>query len=260
MKYTYLFIILSFLLLTNSCSDKEGFKLKFKDNFESGLQEFWKKEIVDSTKLNIVNDPLNKNNKVLQIKLSIGDKIRNGFRSEIYVKPFDPINSVTKYSFKFLLPSSFFKKNEKKSWIIIHQWHDYPPYGYSWSDMKKTNPPYNLFIQHNPNGDYYLVYSGGMRIGGIDERSNVIYKEKLKPNHWYTFENEIKWHVKKQKSYCKPKLDGELFSNKRKLKIYTTRNMYNESPNSCKIGLYWDGSEQFDRIIYFDDFILKSKD
>ncbi len=258
------FVLLIFIF---SCKEKihklDDFKLKFKDNFESSLKEFWYKEIADSTRIKIVSDPLNKKNNVLKITLSPGNvvskgKYSKGFRSEIVAIPKDSINSITKYSFKFMVDESFFKKDELQGWITIHQWHDYPPIGHTWG-YAFTNPPYNLYIQHNPNGDYYLEFSGGIRVNKIDKRSILTYYKKLKPNHWYTFKNEIKWHVYDNKSYCKPKLDGKPFSIKKNVKIYKTRNMYNPKPNSYKMGLYWSNAETRERTIYFDDFKLESK-
>ena len=98
-----------------------------------------------------------------------------------------------------------------------------------------------------------------INITDINEVSHLTYKDELIPNHWYTFESEIKWHVYGKYSYCKPKLDGEDFSNNKKERIYTTRNMYNSKPNYFKMGLYWSGIEENSRSIYFDDISFYNK-
>jgi len=240
-------LIIVVLSLLSCKSNDIKFELKYSDDFEkTTLNKEWTKETATKQSLEIVSDPLNKKNKVLKLKLNLGDvsgkgRYSNGYRCEVVYSPKDTINTVVKYQFKFLFLESFFKKGEKQGWIMIHQWHDNPALGYTWSDCKGTNPPYNLYVQHNANGDYFLKFTRGLRIGNIDERTTITYKDKLIPNHWYTFENEIKWHVYSDKSYCIPKL-GQYFSDKKE-KIYQ-RNMYNQIPNYFKMGLYWSGIEK----------------
>ncbi|GEQ84850.1 hypothetical protein ULMS_03580 [Patiriisocius marinistellae] len=245
-------------------SSNKNILKKFEDNFDVKLNSFWKRENQDSARIKIVNDPLEQENKVLKVDLNLGDYVSGGLRSEILIEPKDSFGYKTNYSFKFLLPNDFFKENEDKGWIIIHQWHDSPPPGFGWSTYKeKTQPPLHLLIEHNPDGIYYLYFKTGLKTGGMDEIYTTIWKENLKPNQWYEFSCEVLWSLYNNEGYSIPKLNGNYpFDLKGdtmvKRERIMRRNMYNSLPNYFKMGLYRSGTEKHNRSIYFDDFKYKS--
>lgn len=275
-KFIFIYIV-GFAILFYSCNDKENepcpelpnysnSKKEFKEDFENGLQSFWTKELADSTRMDIVKDSFNPKNKILKIDLNLEDYASGGIRSEILMHPKDSFGYKANYSFKFLLPDSFFQKGEPQGWYIIHQWHDAPAPGFNWKTYnRKTQPPIHLLIEHNPNGEYFLYFKTGLEIGEIKEIVPVKWKNKLEPNKWYTFSCEILWSLYNKEGYAAPKLDGEYFLNQTSPndtlvnhKIYR-RNMYNIIPNYFKFGLYRSGRENYNRTIYFDDFKFESQ-
>jgi len=240
----------------------------FCDDFENEMQNFWIKQLAHESRDSILKDPLNKNNTVLKVTNNLEDRVSGGIRSELLFFPKDSIGYKTKYSFRFLLPEEFFKKGEAKGWYIIHQWHDAPEPGFNWKTYKrKTQPPVHLLVEHNTNGEYFLYFKSGLETGSLNEIESIKWKEKLKPNKWYTFSCEILWGMYSAEnfSYAKPKLDGKYFVNKFNTKDSTfthkivRRNMYNSIPNYFKFGLYRAGYEKYNRDIYFDDFYLESE-
>ncbi len=225
------------------------------------LDSFWTKEVADASRDSIVIDPLNDKKRVLKVELKLSDYASGGIRSEILMHPKDSFGYRTHYSFKFLLPESFFKKDEPKGWYIIHQWHDAPAPGFNWKTYnRKTQPPVHLLIEHNSDGDYFLDFKTGLEIGEIKEIVSSRWSEKLEPNRWDTFSCDILWSLYNNDGYAEPKLDDNFFKNWINPKDSTLvhkiyrRNMYNIIPNYFKFGLYRSGNEKHDRTIYFDDF------
>lgn len=246
--------------------DKKDTNLKFiyKDDFENELQDFWFMEAVDSTRFEIVQDPLDENNKVLQVNLQLDDYANGGSRAEIKLTENEPLDVLSKYSFRFLLPESFFQTDEKPGMIIIHQWHDQADPGFNWVTQKKsTHPPVHLFVDRKEGGKYQLVFKTGLETGDMNETVASVWSEDLVANKWYTFSCEVLWHIYTDTGYALPMLDGKPFYNnsqdlKNPHRIYR-RNMYNGIGNYFKIGLYKFGNEKHPRTIYFDDFILESE-
>ncbi len=237
----------------------------FSDSFENNIQSFWIKEVADITRDSLVKDPTDSTNTVLKITNHLNDYISGGKRAEYLFRPKDSVGQKIKYSFKFLLPESFFKKGELRSSYIIHQWHDEPAPGYNWQTYKRTTePPINLQVEHNPNGNYVLYFLTGLKTGSMDEVVKIKWPENLVPNKWYTFSCEVLWGLYNNKSYSEPKLDNQYFVNRINPKDSTLthkiyrRNLYNSIPNYFKFGLYRQGLQKYDRSIYLDDLRLES--
>jgi len=227
----------------------------FKDDFDSGLKDFWMtNEFTDSTRYSIVRDPLNPENKVLKIQLKLTDRIANGWRSEIKIKTaIDSMGYKNKLSFKFLLPESFYAKEEKKGRIVIQQWHNRPYPGLDWRSTIKVRPPQALYFEHDEKGNWILILQTGLFVGNIDEvRLGKI--DSISPNVWHKFELESFWSLYSD-GYFTASLDDNCF-------IYDGvenckldgRNMYHTNPSYMKMGLYRSGSQTNDREIFFDDF------
>ena len=238
--------------------DNEVVEVSRSDNFENSLEDFWLKELVDEERATLTIDPLDKSNKVLKVDLKLDDYVSGGKRSELlfFLKEADGYKSY--YTFRFMLPESFFQSDEKKGSFIIHQWHDAPAPGHSWKTYNiKTKPPVHLLVEHTNSSDYYLKFNTGLESGTMKEIKSVTWKEKLVPNKWYTFSCEILWGLYDKEAYCIPKIDNEFFINfetKEEVQKITARNMYNTIPNYFKFGLYRSGIEEFNRTLYFDDF------
>lgn len=280
MKFTFdinILYLLIIALLFSSCNNyrtkSESFKqstnypkTEYSENFENGFQSFWTYELADSSRVDIVKDPFDPQNNVLKVDLEIGDYVSGGVRTELRMHPRDSFGYTANYSFRFLLPESFFKKDEEKGYHIIHQWHDEAAPGFNWSNYNtKTKPPIHLLIEHNPNGDYFLVFKTGIEIGEIEEIVPARWKEKLRPNKWYTFSCEVLWSLYNKEGYAEPSLDGEYIINydnnldpSSRHRIYR-RNMYNIIPNYFKLGLYLSGKQQYNRTVYFDDIKFESR-
>lgn len=271
MKLSFNFLIIIFFLLVgcNQVTDKKfsdssvSTPIKeFNDDFQNGLKEFWEWEVADSSRVNIVQNPLGENKNVLQVDLEMEDYASGGKRNEVLFFPKDSMGYKVEYGFKFMLPESFFKQDEEPGYIIIHQWHDLPDPGFNWTTQKKsTHPPIYLYVDRKNGDDYDLMFSAGLETGGMDETIKVAWKEKLEPNQWYDFSCEIRWHIHNNKGFAKPRLNGENFinpGNGKTFPIIRRRNMYNSLPNYQKIGLYRFGGEKYKKTIYFDDFYLES--
>lgn len=243
----------------------ENENIVFQDDFENELQDFWDKETVNNSRFKIVEDPLEKNNKVLQVNLKLEDYSNGGKRSELKIPFHSELNELTRYSFRFMLPENFFRTDEKPGFIIIHQWHDEADPGFNWETQKKvTHPPIYLFIDRKEGGIYNLVFRTGLETGSMNETVTSVWQGELRSNEWYSFSCEILWHIYSHKGYAIPKLNGEYFYDSKNLddkephKIFR-RNMYNGIGNYPKIGLYRFVNELYERVIYFDDFIFDSE-
>lgn len=237
----------------------------YKDDFEKNqYNDFWIYEAIDSSRINITDDPVRSDNKVLQVNLKLDDYASGGRRSELRLNEMEPLNYLTNYGFDFLLPESFFVESEKPGIIFLHQWHDQADPGFNWSTQNKvTHPPIRLFIDTSKAGGYKLVFAAGLETGGMNEVIYSTYKEDLQPNRWYSFNCEILWHIYTQTGYAEPKLDGEyLYTDNNedeqlRHKIYR-RNMYNGIGNYFKFGLYTFGKDIGEKTAYFDNFFIET--
>lgn len=217
------YLILIFIITCFSCISEKDDRFaeivdlrknckNFADNFEGEMNSFWGKEMADMSRHSIVTDPLNAENHVLKIELKLEDFANRGKRSEIKMFPKDTSGYLSNYSFRFLLPESFFK-DESYIQYIIHQWHDEAAPGFDWETNPKTQPPVHLLIENDSLGDYYLVFKNGIKTGNLDEIYSKKWNEKLKPNQWYTFSCEILWSLYNNVGYAAPKLDRKCLIN-----------------------------------------------
>ena len=250
------FFIVFFLVIYVSCNNDKIIE-EFSDDFNSH-ETFWKRnQITDPSRALIIEDPTDKENSCLKFSLFPDDKNAGSRRNEYVLKTEDTIGYTVDYSFKFMFPKSFFKKREKKDWIMLHQWHDDPPSGVSWKDYKeKTKPPVSIYIQVNPDGNNIISYTYGLNSLSIKERQNVKYTKPIEPEIWYTFTNTIKWSLESNEGFSIPKINNEfLVPNdihpEHKL---LGNNMYNEMPNYYKMGLYGNFNCNDTISVYIDDF------
>ena len=244
---------------SNSSNDSIVNLHVFEDDFENKLQKFWNtNEFADTTRYSIVQDPLNPENKVLRIALELEDRVAKGYRSEIKVKTsLDSFGYKNKLSFKFLLPDSFYAKEEKNGRIVIQQWHNRPYPGLDWRTSIKVRPPEALYFEHTEDGDWSLILQSGLFVGKIDEvRLGKV--DTIPPNVWHKFDLESYWSLYPD-GYFKASFNDECFvyEEGEQCKI-DGKNMYHTNPSYFKMGLYRSGSQTNNRIIYFDDFNMST--
>ena len=268
MKF-YFGLLISILFLISCDKDKDdGVNISkmatdtllrsYQDDFEERLKPFWRKELANSKRASISKSLTDSTNEVLRIELKTQDRASGGYRSEIKVYPQDSIGYITNYGFKFMLPESFFVREQDSGRYIIHQWHDLPPPGFTWKTNKnRTWPPVYLYIEHTPEGEFNLKFGAGLKTGSLDELISVNYAHQLIANKWYNFSCEILWSLYSNEGYVLPHINNEKLYKVDQGKIYN-RNMYNSLPNYFKFGLYRSGSQKHDREIFFDDFYLNS--
>ena len=254
------------LFVCFSCSEKkeenkstisEDYKRVYEDTFENDtIQPFWKtQQISHPDRLQLVSDPLDSKNTVMKISIEPGDFIAGGYRNEIVFRSDDSLGYLTKYSYRFMLPESFFEKEEKAGSIVLNQWHDDPYPGFTWATKKiSVRPPFAMYVEHNPEGEFFMKLHSGVKMGNVNEMTISKWPEKLEPNKWYTFQTEIFWSIYED-GYVKASINGTCFEvdGVSECKVNAT-NMYHKIPNYYKMGLYWSKGHANKRHIYYDDF------
>lgn len=253
-------IISTLFFIIISCDNKNTIQ-KFNDEFNS-LDTLWNTSQTSNEKnYKIVSDPKNPENKVIKFKLYPDDYVSNGKRSEFTLKTKDTIGLKVHYSFKFLLEPDFFSRLKEQDWIMLHQWHDKPPRHLTWKNYGMlTRPPIHLYIQTNPDDNYFLVYAYGLANKNKKEMRHIIYKAPLEPNKWYTFENEVLWDDQKS-AFSIPKVNNSYLiesDEDKEHKIYGA-NMYNDVPNYYKMGLYGNNKCNDTISVLIDDFSYELK-
>ena len=88
--------------------------LIIKDNFQDGFNGIWKFQRVTDDHISIHEDPQDSGNKVMSGQLAPKDYNRGGNRSELVINSHDSLGYRSKYTFKFMLPESFFKNEAVK--------------------------------------------------------------------------------------------------------------------------------------------------
>ena len=249
-----------FLFSVFSCADDPVLIQNFADNFNDHTH-FWSRiQVSDSTRYALVKDPLDPQNSSLIIHLHPEDNNAGGKRNEFTIKSMDSVGYRVEYSFKFMIPDDFFKKNKENDWIMIHQWHDEPPSGVNWRDYeRKTRPPISLYINLKPSGRGTLHYTYGLEDQHSNNRKYSNYNEPLIANKWYTFSNVIKWSLDSLKGYSIPILNNKYLVDNKQNKEHklTGSNMFNEIPNYYKMGVYGNYKNNDTISILFDDFQYK---
>ncbi len=259
------------ILLGFSCSGNkeeakpklsEDYKRVYEDSFEGDtIQPFWKtQQISHPDRLQLVSDPLDSKNTVMKIAIEPGDQVAGGYRNEIVFRSYDSLGYLTNYSYRFMLPESFFEKEEKAGSIVLNQWHDDPYPGFTWATKKiKVRPPFAMYVEHTLEGEYYMKLHSGVKMGNVNEMVISKWPYKLEPNKWYTLQTEIFWSIYED-GYVKATINDTCFQvdGVSKCKVSGT-NMYHKIPNYYKMGLYWSKGHTNNRHIYYDDFIMTTE-
>ncbi len=244
-----------------SCSKESSISTKiiiqqFSDSFNTISPFFNTSETTDTTRYEIINDPVNIENRTLRFHLLPDDFNAGGKRNEFLLMTMDTIGYNVQYSFKFLFSPEFFSREKEINWIMIHQWHDRPPSGLSREEYNMdTTPPLHLYIQLLPGDKYYISYAYGLWDKDKDHVVRLKYDYPLEPNRWYSFENTVKWEMD-ESAYSIPSINGENLvkaEDNDQGKIFGA-NMYNDVPNYYKMGLYGNNKSNDTVSVYIDDF------
>lgn len=256
-----LFIIgLSLISCRNEIERDLSSNYKHYDYFDK-IKPFWEKsETTDSTRYEIVTEKELKN-KTLKFYLHPDDFNASGKRNEFKFKlekeKDKRPDSTVFYTFQFKFSKDFFKARQEKDWLIIHQWHDQPPAGMTWSEYDgPTGPPVDLAIFINPDNEHYIVYNYGIKTKEKNLKKAVRYKEPLQPDTWYTFKNEIVWSYNDD-GYSVPQINDTYLVKEENGKLYGA-NIVNEAGNYYKMGLYGNLKGNDTISIEFDNFGIKS--
>ena len=236
-------------------------KREYNDKWQDSFQPFWyTHQVAHPDRLKFVEDPDNQNNDLLRVSLQKFDTIAKGYRSEIIIKPKDSFGYLNKHSFRFKFPKSFFEKEEKKGVILLNQWHNVPYPGYNYTNqIVKVRVPFAMMVEHTPDGQFYMKLHYGLRVGLLNEMVFAIWPGELKPDVWYTFENEIFWSMYSD-GYSKPKINGTCFKiAEKETCTFEGANMYHTLPHDFKMGLYWSPGHTNNRYIFYDDFKMETQ-
>ena len=184
----------------------------FDDSFQDSLQPFWyTHQAAHPDRFQIVKDSNNPDNDLFKVSLKKEDYVAKGFRSEIVLKSQDSFGYCNNYSFKFKFPSSFFKNESTQGVILLNQWHNVPYPGYTYKDqIVKVRVPFALMAEHKPDSSFQMKIHYGLRVNTLNEMVYAIWPGELKPDVWYTFENEIFWSMYGD-GYSMPVIDNICF-------------------------------------------------
>lgn len=269
-KFHFSISILAFLICFSCTEKKEDtekiiskeYKRVYEDSFEGDtIKPFWKtQQISHPDRLKLVKDPLDSKNNVMKISIEPGDIVAGGYRNELMFRSYDSLGYLTKYSYRFMLPDSFFKKEEKAGSIVLNQWHDDPYPGFTWATKKiKVRPPFAMYVEHTLEGEFYMKLHCGVKMGNVNEMTISKWPDKLEPNKWYTLQTEIFWSIYED-GYVKTSINDTCFQLEGVPQCKNSgTNMYHKIPNYYKMGLYWSKGHTNNRHIYYDDFKMVTK-
>ncbi len=265
------FSVLLAAIILFSCNGNEqkalptkssDFKRVYVDNFTDTIEPFWRiNQITHPDRLKIVEDPTDPSNDVLKISLETGDSIAKGYRNEIVIHSKDSFGYINKYSYRFMFPKEFFKKEPKSGIIVLNQWHDEPYPGFSWKNKAiKVKPPFAMYISHDTTAtNYKMVMHSGVKMGAVNEMTVAEWPNVLQPEQWYEFNCEIFWSLYED-GYVKASINNVCFEIEDQSQcVFPATNMYHKRPNYYKMGLYWSAGHTHNRYIYYDDFKMETK-
>ncbi|MEM1003103.1 MAG: heparin lyase I family protein [Bacteroidota bacterium] len=227
--------------------------INFSDDFSSGLNEEWRKELPKETSAVIVKDPLQNGNKVLKFTLNRNDKvIHNGKRSELKLPYITPGSEYT-YSFSLLLPKSYVADNDRE---IVSQWHSKPDSHLG--ESGPGQPPLSL-ATYKGNWMLYRAWdSKPVTLKKQPEGKETINLGRYETGTWTNWKFEIRWSHKNNGVIYVWQNDELVWSGE-------GPNTYNDQrgPN-YKVGIYKPGwksnpqrSQVNTRTLFVDDVTVK---
>ncbi len=249
--------VLLLLMICSACQQEEKLIASYSDNFDTNDPMWNTKQISDSARFVVVDDPKDPNNKCLKFGLLPEDFNAGKRRNELVLRAEDTIGYTVSYSFRFMLPKEFFKDRAQDDWIMLQQWHDEPPRGKTWAEYAaKSKPPVSLFLTVGPDQKCVMQYTYGLKDKYKNEKKFIKLNQDLLPDTWYTFSNEIYWSMDST-GYSIPKLNDKYLAHYNNAKAdpkLKGRNMYNDVPNYYKMGLYGNQLTNDTIHVYYDEF------
>lgn len=165
-------------------------------------------------------------------------------RSEIQIFKVAPAEKEIYYGWSVKIPEDYV---ESSDWQVIGQFHDQPDYenGETWDNYPANSPPVSLTYKNEKIGlTVNIPYGNGSEV--ISERSII-------KGQWTDIILRIYWSTNSN-GYIEAWINNiPMTDNSGTITRYNFRNLYNNSGNYLKIGLYRSNDIKTKNIVYFDE-------
>jgi len=216
-----------------------------------------------SDSLEIVQDPLDQKNHVLQITVhptdtpAEGDKEKDKSRAEIGVKGIGEPGEERWISFRFMIPEDYQDPPEKeRTFQVIMQLHRYDKEkdGKYFDGLKLKNDGNTLSPTVSLRYGTENGKSGvGLRYGLKDPEPNYLLKKVfMKKGTWHSIKLHVKWSQGND-GFVEGWINNESLTNER---VFGP-NMYTNLPRDFRIGLYRGHNIQTTNSIYYDNIKIE---
>lgn len=165
-------------------------------------------------------------------------------RSEIQIFKVAPSEKEIYYGWSVKIPEDYI---ESSYWQVIGQFHDQPDFenGETWDNYPANSPPVSMIYKNGKIGITVCIpYGNGVEV--ISERPIV-------KGQWTDVILQIYWSTSSN-GYIKAWInDIPMTDNSGTITQYNFRNLYNNSGNYFKIGLYRSNDIKTRNVVYFDE-------
>ncbi len=165
-------------------------------------------------------------------------------RSEIQIFKVAPAQKEVYYGWSVKIPLDYI---ESSDWQVIGQFHDQPDVenGETWDNYPANSPPVSLTYKNGKVGlTVNIPYGKG---------SEVISERSITKGQWTDVILRIYWSTNAN-GYIEAWInDVPMTDNTGTITRYIFRNLYNNSGNYLKIGLYRSNEIKSKNVVYFDE-------
>ncbi len=165
-------------------------------------------------------------------------------RSEIQIFKVAPAQKEIYYGWSMKIPEDYI---ESSDWQVMGQFHDQPDYenGETWENYPANSPPVSLTYKNGKIGvTVNIPYGNG---------SEVISERSITKGQWTDIILHIYWSANSN-GYIEAWInDVPMTDNSGTITRYNFRNLYNNSGNYLKIGLYRSNEIKTKNVVYFDE-------
>ncbi len=214
-----------------------------------------------SDSLEIIQDPLDATNHVLQITVhptdtpAQGDEEKKKSRAEIGVRSVGDPGEERWFSFKFMIPKNFKDTQEKKTFHIISQIQRYDKEidgkyvdGYGLKDEGDTLSPTIALEYGSENGKSGVALKYGL--ADRTKPNTLLKKISIEKGQWYTIKLHVKWS-QQDDGFVEGWINDESLTPSNE-KVFGA-NMYTNLPRDFRIGVYRGHDLQTVNSVLFDD-------
>lgn len=216
-------------------------------DFDDGTLEGWGHHFPHDESAKVVEDPANKDNRVVRFKLEEGEvyTTRSGefYRAELYERYKAPFKVDMRYSFRVYIGDEWENDDIR---ALIAQWHGTPDL-----HLGEISRSPNLGIEYRDDKFLIRMNTSKARINkdnktNIDRR--ILYlSEVVEKDRWYEFLIDVKW-THEDEGYFDIWIDGE------QVVEYRGGTAYNDCVGPYfKMGIYRDNTPKT-FVIYHDDY------